>query len=76
MHPRYSHTMDLPAIIEGLRDERGLIEQAIMSFERLAAGQGKRRGRPPAWMKHIHDMPNTAKRRRGRPPKADAKPTQ
>lgn len=38
MHPRYSHTMDLPAIIEGLRDERGLIEQAIMSFERLAAG--------------------------------------
>ncbi len=43
-----------------LRDQREAIEQAIIVLERIAAGQGKRRGRPPAWM--------TAVKRRGRPP--------
>ena len=62
--------MDLSAIITGLRDQRDLVEQAISSFERLAAGQGKRRGRPPAWMKRIADAAKgagTPKRKRGRP---------
>lgn len=64
--------MDLSEIINGLREERELIEQAIASFERLVAGQGRRRGRPPAWLRRIEyatagaDAP---KRRRGQPAK-------
>jgi len=37
-------------MIAELHQEREGIEQAILVLERLAAGQGKRRGRPPAWM--------------------------
>ncbi len=44
-----------------LREQREAIEQAILVLERIAAGQGKRRGRPPAWMA-------SAAKRRGRPP--------
>jgi len=33
-----------------LRSERENLEQAIITLQRLAAGRGKRRGRPPAWM--------------------------
>ena len=33
-----------------LRQERDQLSEAIISIERLAAGQGKRRGRPPKWM--------------------------
>ena len=36
------------------------VEEAILVLERLAAGRGRRRGRPPAWM--------SAVKRRGRPP--------
>jgi len=43
-----------------LREQRDQIDQAIIVLERIAAGQGKRRGRPPAWM--------AATKRRGRPP--------
>ena len=49
-----------------LRQEREQIEEAIMTLERLAAGRGRRRGRPPAWM--------TAVKRRGRPPGSKNKP--
>jgi len=47
-------------MLDELRGERQHVEEAIIVLERLAAGQGKRRGRPPAWM--------TAVKRRGRPP--------
>jgi hypothetical protein len=43
--------------------EREQIEEAIVTLERLAQGHGKRRGRPPAWMKTIAEP-----KRRGRPP--------
>jgi len=46
--------------------ERDQITEAILVLERLAAGRGKRRGRPPAWM--------TAVKRRGRPPGSKNKP--
>jgi hypothetical protein len=52
--------MDILKMLAELRDQREAIEQAIIVLERIAAGQGKRRGRPPAWM--------TAVKRRGRPP--------
>ena len=43
--------MDVHKMLAELRQERELLEEAIVSLERLASGRGKRRGRPPAWMK-------------------------
>ena len=43
--------MDVNKILLELRGEREQIEDAIISLERLARGRGKRRGRPPSWMK-------------------------
>jgi len=48
------------------RAERENLEQAIVTLQRLAAGRGRRRGRPPAWM--------TAVTRGGRPPGSKNKP--
>jgi hypothetical protein len=42
--------MELVKMIEELRSQRTAIEQALAVLERLARGQGKRRGRPPAWL--------------------------
>ena len=47
-------------MLDELRAERAQVEEAILVLERLAAGRGRRRGRPPAWM--------SAVKRRGRPP--------
>lgn len=47
--------MDVNKILVELRNEREQIEDAIISLERLARGRGKRRGRPPAWMKDAQD---------------------
>ena len=47
--------MDVNKILAELRQEREQIEDAIISLERLARGRGKRRGRPPAWMKEAED---------------------
>jgi hypothetical protein len=64
--------MDLHAAIKSLRDEMALVDQAIIGLEVLLAGQGKRRGRPPAWMKRLDIAPLgavTPPRKRGRPRK-------
>ena len=53
--------MDVNKILGELRHEREQIEDAIISLERLARGRGKRRGRPPSWMKDAQE------RRSGRP---------
>jgi hypothetical protein len=47
---RYPSSMDILKMLADLREEREAVEQAIIVLERIAAGQGKRRGRPPAWM--------------------------
>jgi len=62
-----------------LRLEREQIEEAILTLERLARGRGRRRGRPPAWLKEAvssaaAESGDTASgeaepKRRGRPPK-------
>jgi hypothetical protein len=52
--------MDIEKMLAELKAEREGVEQAILVLERIAAGRGRRRGRPPAWMKTI--------KRRGRPP--------
>jgi hypothetical protein len=59
--------MDILKMLADLREQRDQIEQAILVLERIAAGQSKRRGRPPAWMA-------TAVKRRGRPPGTKNKP--
>jgi hypothetical protein len=51
--------MNITQMIAELRTEKESVEQAILVLERIAAGQGRRRGRPPAWMTKI--------KRRGRP---------
>ena len=55
--------MDVNKMLVELREEREHIEQAILTLERLAKGQGRRRGRPPAWMSKLEEP-----KRRGRPP--------
>ena len=55
--------IDVAKILGELRAEKEQLEQAILTLERLAAGRGPRRGRPPSWMS---DLP--VPKRRGRPP--------
>jgi hypothetical protein len=43
--------MDITKMLAELRAEGEQVEQAILVLERIARGQGKRRGRPPDWMK-------------------------
>jgi len=49
--------MDILKMLSDLRSERGQIEDAILVLERLARGEGKRRGRPPKWMAQTHNRP-------------------
>ncbi len=43
--------MDVDKMLAELRLERQQIEEAILTLERLARGRGRRRGRPPSWLK-------------------------
>jgi hypothetical protein len=67
-------------MLSELRLEREQIEEAILTLERLARGRGRRRGRPPGWLKEaaaeaaeednqagVVQLPSEP-RRRGRPP--------
>jgi hypothetical protein len=45
--------MDVVRMLDELKREREAIEEAIVTLERLAKGQVKRRGRPPAWMNEL-----------------------
>lgn len=73
--------MDVDKMLAELRLEREQIEEAILTLERLARGRGRRRGRPPAWLKDAaaaeaaeaeeedsHSTGSAEPRRRGRPP--------
>ncbi len=46
--------MDLNGIIRDLKAEREAICVAIESLQKLVHGAAKRRGRPPAWLKAMH----------------------
>ncbi len=43
--------LDIDKMLAELRVEREQIEEAILTLERLARGRGRRRGRPPSWLK-------------------------
>ncbi len=65
-------------MLADLRLEREQIEEAILTLERLARGRGRRRGRPPSWLKDATaaaaaevsgtEMVTSEPKRRGRPP--------
>lgn len=69
--------MDVDKMLAELRMEREQIEEAILTLERLARGRGRRRGRPPAWLKEAQaviaeevakgEAGPPAPKRRGRP---------
>ena len=69
--------LDVDKMLAELRLEREQIEEAILTLERLARGRGRRRGRPPAWLKEAtgsgnavgddEDAPPPEPKRRGRP---------
>jgi len=61
----YPARMDIGNILTELRQEHAQLTEAIVSLERLAASQGKRRGRPPAWLAAAKTA--DAPKRRGRP---------
>jgi hypothetical protein len=58
--------MDLNRIVQGLKAERDVLAAAIESLERLAAGRGRKRGRPPAWL-NVARVSNPQARRCGKP---------
>jgi len=43
--------MDVHAVLKVLHQEREFLTQAIVTLEILARGKGKRRGRPPRWLR-------------------------
>ncbi len=53
-------------MLADLREQRQQIDEAIAVIERLASGRtGKRRGRPPAWMKKA-ETESAAPEKKGR----------
>lgn len=77
--------LDVDKMLAELRLEREQIEEAILTLERLARGRGRRRGRPPAWLKDAAaslDDPGSGEnaevspehKRRGRPPGSKTRP--
>ncbi len=58
--------MDVHAVLKVLHQERELLTQAIVTLEILARGKGKRRGRPPRWLREGRPGPPS---RRGPPRK-------
>jgi hypothetical protein len=58
--------MDIGKVLQELRTELQQVEEAILSLERMAAGSGRRRGRPPAWILAARETEPVKKR--GRPP--------
>jgi len=54
--------MDIKKMMAELQEERALVEQVILTLERIARGGARRRGRPPK------GLSSAAPERRGRPP--------
>jgi len=76
--------MNYLEMLDELREERDLVDHVIAVFERMQAGEPRRRGRPPGWLTErkkevLGAGPSTpsvpesgeppAKRKRGRPRK-------
>jgi hypothetical protein len=55
--------MDLQSVLKELREELSLVNEAILTLERMAAGKHRGPGRPPKWIAEAKAEP----KRRGRP---------
>ena len=49
--PKVASVSERSELDEALYQERELLNQAIVTLEILARGKGKRRGRPPRWLR-------------------------
>jgi hypothetical protein len=58
--------MNVTNMLAELRSEQQQIDEAILALQRLATGQGKRRGRPPKWMTVAASAPSPDGARRKR----------
>jgi hypothetical protein len=54
--------MNLEQMISTLRAERDALDAAILVLERLALGQRRRRGRPPAWLQVQREQKSATER--------------
>ncbi len=59
-------------MLRELREEHDRVTEAILSLERMAAGE-KRRGRPPSWIAAVAKKEDAPKKR-GRPPGSKNRP--
>jgi hypothetical protein len=57
--------MDVSNILRQLREQRDALNDSILALERLVAGTGKKRGRPPKWMVAAREVEGP---KGGRPP--------
>ena len=64
----YAWEMEVARLLQELYTRRQLLDDSILACQRLDLSSGKRRGRPPAWIKNI------TQKRRGRPPGSKNKP--
>jgi hypothetical protein len=55
--------MNLTKMIAELREQKEALEQTMIMLERLARGQGKRRGRPPLFLSQASGAAPAGKRR-------------
>ena len=57
--------MDVHAVLKELHQERELLNQTIVTLEILAR-KGKRRGRPPRWLREGRPEPPSRPKSQGR----------
>ena len=60
--------MDVHAILKALQQERELLDEAIRTLDILARGKGKRRGRPPRWLREARQEHPSRPRTQGPAP--------
>jgi hypothetical protein len=66
--------MDLTKMIAELREQKQALEETMLILERIARGQGKRRGRPPAFLSNAGATPKeTGTPRKRRPFSAETR---
>jgi hypothetical protein len=65
--------MNLTKMIAELREQKQALEATMMMLERLARGQGKRRGRPPLYLSQAGVSSESGPARKRRPFSAETR---
>ncbi|MBL8212646.1 MAG: hypothetical protein JNK87_18170 [Bryobacterales bacterium] len=61
--------------LDGLRAKRAQLDEAIIALERFGTGAGKRRGRPPQWLRAAEGEDDTTAELEPKPVSKPAKKT-